>query len=199
MERQPSTNDTNWLLVHDSDIGKMPFENMLSKQSGQSFPIKEIPWIRFTGGDPTGRPEDEHWVRYRLVSDSSPFTGEELTALDEWVRGGCLSDKRPWLLFEEKPHFLRGLLILLHVAEVVGWEDTVIGARKKGLEIESPKWWHDRLRREHDWDKALKAELSHRTSNPDRIKLLDDFIEWVNGSAADFRADELVAMLRECV
>jgi len=213
VECTPAPEDFHWLLMHDSDIETDFFKDMELKQQSTFDALKCR--VRFTGGNPTGKPESEYWVQYRLVSESDPFTKEELEALDQWVRNGCNLEERPWLLFEEKPHHLRGLLILLQVAEIAASKNRGRRGESKQFDVELPTWWKERLNREDDWESALRGELSRRTSNPGRSHALENFINWVKGSVCDGNSYRLfdqvspensqtqlaalIAMLRECV
>jgi hypothetical protein len=177
-ECELAANEIRWLLVHDSDMITNTFNELLLREKAL---LAAIPRVRFTGGSPAGKPEGEFWVRYRLISEDQPFTAEELGALDQWALDGCCQDKRPWLLLEEKPHHIRGLLILLQIAEKVG-PHRLIGEGDRGrFRVESPTWWKERLDREGNWETKLMGELSRRTSNPDVSKALASFIDWVQG------------------
>lgn len=188
----PTDDEVHWLLVHATDIGEESFQTMLS---GQEAFIRSIPWVRFSGGSPANRPDHEYWVRYRSL-ESEPFAKEELEALDEWVKKGCNLHKRPWVLLEEKPHYLRGLLMMLRVAEMIGPVLPVGEAKRRGFDIESPDWWRERLGKEPYWQTAVLNELIRRCSNQETLAAFDSFVTWVDGTSAVGNPRDLLVGLR---
>jgi hypothetical protein len=165
------TPETAWFLVHNNDWDTFVCKRDLMGESFSSLPV-----IRFTGGDPTGKPDDEYWVRHRIISRDSKFTIEELTVLDNWVINGQKEGGQPWLLFEDKPHYLRGLLILLKFAQQIDPPSLSHDSKRK-WPVDSIEWWNQRLGTESDWDKLLLKEYSRRkqiSSND----ILNEFINW---------------------
>lgn len=177
--RDSSDRNTNfdpinsWFLLHNTD--RDIFSNWIAKQNVE---LRKLPVIRFTGGDPTGRPNDKVWVRYRSIDVNTPFQLDELNALDSWVQNGCREGNRPWLLFQDKPYYLRGLLILLQLAQLVGPAASLSSPNRKFM-VMTPQWWHDHLECEENWAECVRQELARRPRDTDTLSRLDEFIGWV--------------------
>lgn len=163
-----------WFLVHNND-----WDAFIKRLTAMGSAFLQRPAIRFTGGDPSGKPDKERWVRYRPISEEEPFTKEELEAMDRWAKGGCKSSESPWICTEDKPLHLIGLLILLKMARHIldGHEFLRLRQDSQKWNVSAPAWWRARLDKEQDWPEHLREEWGHRKTSSSQ--LLEDFINWV--------------------
>lgn len=165
--------DRNCFLVHHSD------QNEFSEMMGHlEERFRKLPVIRFTGGDVSRRPIDEEWVRYRNITSDTPFQKDELAALDSWVKAGCISEDRPWLLLEASPVYLIGLLILLKLAREAG-PSVRSSRRSRNMRVETARWWKDRLESETNWVDCISVEIGRRKLPSADNEFLEEFVTWV--------------------
>ena len=167
-------------LVHHSN--SQDFEKRLEEWKSSSL---ELPVIYFTGGDPSGKPLHEHWIRYRAISLDCPFTAEELMAIDRWAIAGCKDEEAPWVCRESQPHFLRGLLLLVMLAE------SVLNGNKAGFgdrKVLTRGWWQARLSVEENWREKIEGEFQWR--RPSGHHLLQSFLDWIDKDGSDCAGKE---------
>jgi hypothetical protein len=170
-----------WFLVHATDWGAFI---AVRNEMDPGF-LKSV-IVRFTGGNPADRPGNECWVRYRPVSGTSPFTHHELSALDHWIKSGCPEKDTPWLCLEDQSLYLTGLSILLQLARTLMDRSTLPSSKLVGQEsrADTREWWNKHLCTESNWQDRLRGEWRSRNREPSR--LLEAFIEWVDGQNGPF-------------
>jgi len=170
-----------WFLVHATD-----WDAFIERRNGMDAGFLKSAIVRFTGGNPGSRPGNECWVRYRPISATSPFTDHELSALDHWIRSGCPEKDTPWLCLEDQSLYLTGLSILLRLSRTLMDSSALPSTRlvSQELRADTREWWKKHLGTESNWQDHLRAEWRSRNREPSR--LLEAFIEWVDGQNATF-------------
>lgn len=86
-----------FVLLHNND--KDSFWWAETSKSWNTTP----PILRFTGGNPLGRPKHERWLR-ALRSQYDPLNPNEVQAILGWVNSGCKEAERPDLLKLDRGH-----------------------------------------------------------------------------------------------